>query len=65
MDDTQIPRRIVVVFPKMENSSTSFGVKYTRCRFGHSEFGEAVEHPGAMTRQNTNTENPQTRQQLL
>lgn len=46
MNDSQIPRRIVVVFPKMENSSTSFGVKYTRCRFGHSEFGEAVEYPG-------------------
>lgn len=46
MNDSQIPRRMVVVFPRMENSSTSFGVTYTRCRFGHSEFGEAVELPG-------------------
>lgn len=36
----------MVLFPKMVNSSTSFGVKYNGSGFGHSEFEETVKHPG-------------------
>ena len=36
----------MVLFPKLVNSSPSFGVKYNGFGFGHSEFEETVKHPG-------------------